>query len=141
MMLFKVLDNIRHPDIRMTTTPAQTHIMHLQEHLTEEEHISHPDAINDQMNQSLCSVVSDGICRNACISSKEVGADNFVVQVAFTLFVVYGIAALLWQALSFVTKARTYLILASLSFLVGSLGALWATFVNQVAAISNLKLH
>lgn len=53
-------------------------------------------------------------------------------QVAFTLFIVYGVAALLWQGLSLITRARTYLVLASLSFFIGSLGALWSTYIQQV---------
>ena len=54
------------------------------------------------------------------------------VQVAFTLFVVYGVAALCWQALAFMVRGRTYLVIASVGYFVGSLAALWSTYIVKV---------
>ncbi|KAK9813846.1 hypothetical protein WJX73_001548 [Symbiochloris irregularis] len=62
---------------------------------------------------------------------SNLGGEGF--QVAFTLFIVYGVAGLLWQGVSLITRARTYLVLASLSFFIGSLGALWCTYIQQAS--------
>ncbi|KAK9823356.1 hypothetical protein WJX72_002143 [[Myrmecia] bisecta] len=59
-------------------------------------------------------------------------------QIAFTLFVIYAGAAVVWQLLAFRVSAHRYLIIASVGFVLTSLASLWATYAVRLAGALTL---